>query len=319
MIWDKKQIRKNGIYSGIPIEVYHGGADLCVGPSVSSSGLRTITAHSPAHYWCRSPLNPEGLHEEQADHFDLGKAFHHLTLGEDHFSTLFTVRPDKWADWRTKDSRDWRESQRAAGRTVLTLDQIEIIRGGAKSLSRHSLVQAGILNGAVEHSLIWEDKETGVWLRARPDVIPNDSGDFCDLKTTTDVTYDELSRTIGAYGYHQQASLVGEGYKIITGRPMTSFSFCFVEKEPPYSVRIVTLKECDLDRGSRQNRNAIRLFADCLEKGEWPGPGDTQDAEFIEIPTWMQTRIDRELEFQDATREKPKKQQYSEADYLGAP
>lgn len=318
MIWDRKPISKNGIYSGIPIEVYHGRADLCVGPSVSSSGLRTITAHSAAHYWCRSPLNPEGIPEEPTDHFDLGKAFHHLTLGEDHFSTLFTVRPDKWKDWRTQDSRDWRESQRADGRTVLTPDQIEIIRGGAKSLSRHALVQAGILNGDVEHSLVWRDKETGIWLKARPDVIPNDSGDFCDLKTTTDVTYDELSRTIGVFGYHQQAALVGEGYKIITGRPMTSFSFCFVEKEPPYSVRIVTLKECDLDRGAKQNRNAIRLFADCLERGEWPGPGDNQEAEFIEIPAWMQTRIDRELQFQDAIRKEPKKQQYSEAEYLGA-
>lgn len=312
--WDRNPISRNGIYTGLPIDVYH--EQPCIGPSISSSGLRTITEHSPAHYWCRSPLNPDRVETKEAEHFVFGRGAHHLLLGEDDFSTHFICRPDTFDSWRTNASKAWKAEQEAAGRTVLLPSQLDVIRGMARSLSKNALIQAGILNGNIEQSFVWKDKETGVWLKSRPDAVPNDSGDFCDLKTTTDVTYDELSRTIGVLGYHQQAALVGEGYKIITGRPMTSFSFCFVEKDPPYSVRIVTLKECDLDRGMKQNRFAIRQFADCLDKNEWPGPGDNNEAEFIEIPAWLQIRIDRQLEFQDATIKAPEKK--TETDYLGA-
>ena len=298
--WDHAPIWQNGIYTDIPIETYH--SDLCIGPSVSSSDLRTVTQHSPAHYWCNSvynqqPPEPDEEAPKEKEHFALGRAAHHLLLGEEAFSTIFVVRPKQWDDWRKDAAKDWRAEQENAGRTVLIPKQLTVIRGLARSLARNPLVQAGILNGDVEQSFVWKDKETGLWLKSRPDVRPIDSGDFCDLKTTTDVTYDELSRTIGIYGYHQQAALAGEGYKVLTGRPMTSFSFCFAEKTAPWSVRIVTLKECDLLRGAAQNRMAIRQMAECFEKNEWPGPGDYQEAEFIEIPTWLQTRIDRDIEF----------------------
>jgi len=290
----KTLISKPGIYSGIPIEHYLGQP--CVGPSVNSSGLRAIW-RSPAYYWCFSPLNPERLPPEEKEHFVLGKATHWCILGEDAFSTKFIVRPARFDSWRTTESKKWRSDQEAVGRTVLLPSQIEVIRGMAKSLARSPLVKAGILNGEIEQSIFWKDEETSIWCGSRPDCIPNDSGDVCDLKTSTSVEYDDISRTIGTLGYHMQAALVGEGFKQVLKRPMTSFSLCFSEKTPPFCSRIVTLKDCDLDRGAKQNRASLRIMADCLEKNWWPGPGDYSDADFVEIPAWLQTRIDKELEF----------------------
>lgn len=292
----QNQITADGVYR-VSLDRYHNDLSLFDGPSISSSGLRTIFNQSAAHYWCTSPMNPERVIPKEEAHFILGRAAHHLLLGEDAFSTLFIVRPEKWDSWRTNDAKAWKSDQENAGRTVLIPQQIEIIRGMAKSLSQNALVRVGLLNGEVEQSLVWKDKETGIYCKSRPDCIPNDSGDVADLKTTTDVGYDELSRTIGMCGYHMQAALVGEGFKTVFKRPMTSFSLCFVEKEPPYCVRVVTLKDCDLQRGAKANRAALRIFADCLEKGVWPGPGDADEASFIEIPVWMQTRIDKELEY----------------------
>lgn len=291
-----QKITKAGVYR-ISIDRYHNDVNLCDGPSVSSSVLRTIFNQSPAHYWCYSPMNPERIVPKEEAHFVLGRACHWCLLGEDAFSTQFIARPEKWDSWRTNDAKAWKADQENAGRTVLLPSQIETIRGMAKALSQNALVQAGLLNGEVERSLIWKDKETGIYLKSRPDCIPTDSGDVADLKTTTDVAYDELSRTIGMLSYHMQAALVGEGFTAVFERPMTSFSLCFIEKEPPYCVRVVTLKDCDLERGRKQNRAALRIFADCVEKGVWPGPGDAEEASFIEIPAWMQTRIDKELEY----------------------
>jgi hypothetical protein len=297
--WDRKPISEPGIYSGVPMDAYHG-ANLCDGPSVSSSGLRKLANQSPAHYFCESPYNPERIEQKETDSLTLGRAAHHLLLGEDDFNTLYIVRPEKWDSWRTDAAKGWKQDQEAEGRTVLLPNQLDVIRGMARSLAAHPLIDAGILNGGIEQTIVWKCKDTGVWLKARPDAIPNDAGDFADLKTTTSVQTADLARTIAEYGYHQQAALIASGWHAITAKDVASFSFVFVESKPPYCTRIVTLRDDDLARGERQNFVAIKTFAKCMETGEWPGPGGA-DAEYLALPTWAQTRIDHQLELAEAS------------------
>lgn len=287
-----------GLFASVPISVYHG-ASLCDGPSVSSSGLRKIINESPAHFWCESPYNPDRVEQKESEALILGRAAHHLLLGEDDFSTLFIARPDKWDSWRTDAAKKWKADQEAEGRTVLLQGQLDQIRGMARSLAAHPLVEAGILNGEIEQTLAWRCKETGVWLKARPDAIPNESGDFADLKTTTSVQSADLARTIAELSYHQQAALISGGWHALTGKDIASFSFVFVEKTAPFCVRIVTLRDEDLARGERQNFVAIKKFARCMETGEWPGPGGA-DAEYLSLPEWATKRIDHQLETAEA-------------------
>jgi len=299
-----------GIYVGVPMETYHG--DLCVGPSISSTGLRTLWDKSPAHYFEDSYLNLRNEDQDDDDDDDdevkkekvaflFGRAAHHLLLGEDAFSTLFIMRPARAPDERAWNGNNnsckaWLAEQAAAGRTVLTPKQIKTIRRMAKSLAQQGLVQAGILNGLIEHSMVWRDKETGVWLKARPDAIPNDSGDFGDLKTARSINKQDLSKVIGDFGYHQQAALIAEGFETLTGQKMASFSDIFVETKAPCCSRIVTISQADIDRGREQNRHCIRLFAECVATKVWPGPAE-DDAEDIELPKWKQEQIDRRLDW----------------------
>lgn len=297
--WNGQPITKPGIYSGVPMEVYHG-ANLCDGPSVSSSGLRKIVNQSPAHYFCESPYNPDRIEQKETEALTFGRAAHHLLLGEDDFNTLYVVRPDKWDSWRTDAAKQWKIAQEEQGRTVLLPGKLETIRGIARSLASHPLIDAGILNGAIEQTIVWRCKDTGVWLKARPDAIPNDAGDFADLKTTTSVQSADLARAIAEHGYHQQAALIAAGWHALTGHDIASFSFVFVEKSPPFCTRIVTLKDDDLARGERQNYQATKIFAACMASGEWPGPGGA-GAEYLALPTWAQTRIDHQLELAEAS------------------
>jgi hypothetical protein len=122
----------------------------------------------------------------------------------------------------------------AAGLTIITDNELEAITGMARSLGAHPLVKAGILDGAVERSLIWKDAETGAWLKSRPDVIPNDSGDYADLKTTVSVATDALRRTIAEYHYAMQGALVGMASREVLKREMQTFTLVFVEKTPPF-------------------------------------------------------------------------------------
>ena len=147
--------------------------------------------------------------------------------------------------------------------------------------------------------MAWQDKETGVWLLARPDVIPTDSGDFIDLKTTSSTLYNDLVRTLSDYGYHQQGALIAEGYEVLFGRKISSFSLYFVESTRPHCARLMQLKENDLALGRQQNRNALRRFVEALNSGHWPGPGGRQDAvQYIEISDRMRTVFEDKLKFE---------------------
>jgi hypothetical protein len=284
-----KLITEPGIYRGLPIEIYHGQP--CDGPSISSSGLRKIFNESPAHYWVSSSLNPKRIEEAPNKFLTLGKAAHHLLLGEADFSTSFIVRPEEFPDWKTNASKAWRAEQEAAGRTVLTPEQIDTIRAMAHSLAGHPLVANGILAGDVETSLVWRDKETGIWLKARPDAIPTSSGDFADLKTASSVATEDLEKSIYSYGYAQQAALIAEGFEALTGRKAESFNLVFVETSAPFCCRVGALKGDDLARGAEANRSALRVFAHCLERGLWPGPGG-YDAAPLGMTPWAVTQME---------------------------
>lgn len=310
------KISKPGIYDGVPMDAYHG--DLCVGPSVSSSGLRTIFTESPAHYFVDSYLNPNREPQTDTDAFVLGRAAHHLLLSEDAFSTLFVMRPDRFDSWRTVESKKWRAEQEAAGRTVLLPAQIEKIRGMARSLADHPLVAAGILNGAIEQSLVWKDKETGLWLKSRPDAIPNDSGDVADLKTTASFGF-ALDRDISKYRYDLQAALTGMAFREVLKRQMESFSFVFVGKDAPHCVEILTLSKDDIAAAELDLRAAIRTFAWCVEHNHWFGPGGTQnDARYVHLSEYAKKDAEYRREF--LTREITARQtdRYTAEEYAAA-
>lgn len=302
------KIAAPGVYS-LTMEQYHG--DCCEAPSISSSGLRTIWSQSPAHYFETSPYNEnawetrvvDGVEmvlrkdQDERPHFSLGRAAHHLLfLGRKGFDQEFVTRPSKWRDWRTNEAKAWKADQLRAGRTIITDGELDQITGMARALGAHPLVKAGILDGYVERSLIWKDEETGAWLKSRPDCIPNDSGDYADLKTTASVETDSLARSIAGFGYHMQGALVGMASREVLKREMQTFTLVFVETKPPHCVRVVAIKPDDIARGEKQVRAAARQFADCCIASHWPGPGgDQQDAEFLDLPEWSRKVADDRL------------------------
>jgi hypothetical protein len=277
--WDGKTISKPGIYSGIPLEIYHS-QKICDDPSVSSTGLRRVlevNGGSPAHFYDEWSGNPNCAEPEDKPHFMLGRAAHFLFLEGSKrggaFSKSFAIRPDEFPDYRTAAAREWRDDQIALGKMPLTDEHVEVITGMAKRIATEQIA-ISLLRGDIERSLFWKDSNTGLWLKARPDVIPNDSGDFSDLKTTTRTSFPLLMHAVGQHAYHQQAALIREASAIVLGLGMTSFSLVFVESKRPYCVRIVVLDPRDIDLGQRQNRRALDLIAACIKAKRWPGPGD---------------------------------------------
>ena len=291
--WDGGKISTDGVYSDLPIDVYH--SDACDGPSISSSGLRTIDIKSPAHYWDSSYLNPNRRPAAHRDSFTFGRAAHMLLLGEEGFARTFAVLPDEFPDFKTKAAREWRDAQVAAGREVLTPKDLDVIKGIANSLAAHPLIMDGLLNGAVEHSIIWKDKETGIWLKSRPDALPVNADIVADLKTSASAGPQDVRRSIWEYGYHMQMALVGMGMEATLGRKLNDedYVLVFVEKTPPYCINIKPIDPVAIFYGRRQIRRALRKFANCISKNEWPGYED--DGITAGLPKYIVERLEAEI------------------------
>lgn len=294
--WDGVPVRMPGWYDRVPLSVYHSNR-ITAQPSVSSSGLRFLWGKSPRHFFAKWAFNPAAEHEDdETKAFTIGRAAHHLFLGEDNFSLEYIQRPEKiaglaWQGNRT-ECRAFIKAQAAAGRTVLKPEDIKTIKGMAASLSQDRMAM-DLLQGQVEQTLIAPDEDTGIWLRARPDVIPTADGIFADLKTTESVVDVDLKRTLRNYGYHMQGALIWQVCEEL-GLPFDGFVLIFIEKSPPYCTRVVELTDEDLGRGRLQNIAMTRLIKRCMDEGNWPGPGKA-DAESFSIPKTEQEFIDARL------------------------
>lgn len=309
-IWNRAQVTSNGAFAEIPIETYHGDQKICPGPSISSSGLRTIFSESPAAFWATSPLNPHReMPKVDTGYFSLGRAAHTLLLGEEGFASHYAIRPERWDSWRTNAAKEWRDDMLAAGKTVLEPKDIESIRGMAgllpwqkntpeSGLRNSHYVQQGILAGEVETSLIWQDPETGVWLKARPDVIPTHSGMVADFKTCSG----NPARAVEEYGYHQQGALIGDGLRETLGIEMTVFVLVFVQPTRPFTVTVHEIvpytdeggvTRDPIEAGARANRFALRTFARCLATNTWPAnDGESRPAR---LSRFYFDRLDRRI------------------------
>jgi PDDEXK-like domain of unknown function (DUF3799) len=303
--WRRDPVLEPGIYSNIPLDLYHSNK-ITRSPAISSSGLRKIFIDSPAHYWCESPYNAKRVEKPPSRAFALGRAMHHLAMGEAAFNDVFEVAPATTRDaqgrsvpWslKYKHARAWVTACEKTSRQWITRDEIEQIRGMSAALAANGFVTgAGVLEGFVERSGFWKDKETGVWLKIRPDVIPSHrGGEMVDLKTTTSVQWPDLLRSVENFGYDMQFALMRTVLRELK-MPFTAAALVFVEKTPPHCVRVVELSDDDLDLGEAKNRTALRRFAICWNTNRWPGPaGDRHDAEVLKLTDGARARAESRL------------------------
>jgi hypothetical protein len=300
--WDGKPITKSGWYSGIPIERYHS-PNMCDAPAVSSSDLRTCWSKSPAHMFAKWAENPEREVKVPTNAMKLGGCAHYLLLGEDNFRTKYVAEPETYRDVKTAEVKKWNnnahvcqawhEKQRLTGKMVMKVDALEEIVAMSRSLALEPLVKDGLLRGHIETSGFFKDKETGLWIKVRPDVVPTSGPDYVDLKTASEVTTIALMYTIREYGYHQQGGLVWEFCEAMN-IPFETFVLLFVETSNPNCARTVPLTDDDLARGRLQNRAMMRKIRQCIDLKHFPGPGEG-DLRPLPLSNDERDRIDARL------------------------
>lgn len=300
--WNGQPITKPGIYSGISLADYHGNTHLFNGPSISKSGLKwLLPAHggSPKAFWGRWQFNPDHIQQPTTDDLDFGKAVHCLLLADESFSANFVIRPSEYPDYRTKDAREWKARMQADGKTIVTPEQIEIIRRIARDAADYPMIKLGVLNGKIEQTICWKDTETGIWLKSRPDAMAVD-GIFADLKTASKFDEDFLERQMFDAGYYLQATIA----RIVCRElniPFETFVLVYVLNDDVPDTTHVEISPHDMDRGERIVRWCLRTIRKCLDSGEWPGAQPFNGGErHLQMKSWAKDRLERFLELEEA-------------------
>lgn len=302
-------ISAKGAYADIPDHQYHGNPALLPGPSLSASGAKVLLEQSPAHFFHQSAMNPD-REQKDADHFATGRAAHALLLLGGDWERAFHVLPEGFSRAKTKQfaeeiaAADFAKSK---GKTLIKAADMALVKRIAEQISGNADARNALLRGVPEMTLAWQDDLTGVWLRARPDFLPQSCIDGADVRIVTDLKVMAsthcsprgFSKAIDNFGYHIAAAHYSEGIRQIYGKAPTHFMFVVIEKQPPHTVSTYWLENEDILRGHSMMRQAINVFAECLKRNHWPGY--TTRPTPIGLPIYARMRVDEATET-DLTR-----------------
>lgn len=270
------KISTPGVYD-IDMDTYHG--DCAIGPSVSGSGLVKIENTSPAHFWHASYFNPN-REDRDTGALRFGRAAHAWILGQPEFEKEFVVSP--YDEFRSKEAKAWREKQT---RDIVKPSQLDAIKSMSESILRTPLIQNAFKDGKAEQSIIWKDKETGIWLKTRPDWLPNTLQFVPNYKTCRSSRPSDFTRAAFELGYHQGAALCLDGLREVLGWD-ANYYFVAQEKLAPYVATLIVMKDTAIEWGRLQNRSALRKLAECINNDTWPGYAS--GAVEIDIPAWTE-------------------------------
>ncbi len=196
----------------------------------------------------------------------------------------------------SKPARDWYAAfYDQTGKTILTAEELSQIEQRTDAVYNNPEAKKLLVGGHAEVSLFWQDKETGLYLKCRPDYL---SPDFCvDLKTTQNATRNNFAKTIVKYGYHVQAAMYLDGIKQTTGND-AQFRFIVVEKQAPYLTAVYQLNDESMELGTKLYREYLNKLADCMETDDWPGLENDLN---LQLPVWAFDMAEAEVSFEGVT------------------
>lgn len=307
---DGDMVTETGAFR-MSMDLYHSQR-VCPGPSVSSTGLRKAALQSPHAFWKTWDGNPDRYPEkEPGDSLVLGRAAHCLILGDEVFDENFIYvpsnaprRPTKtqiaaferngvWSDAAKEGAEWWAEfDELAEHRTEISAEQVQKITYMAENLSANPLCVELLRSELIEISMIWQDEQTGLWVKSRPDCIPSNGYDFGDLKTFAPKGSNLIlaaQRATTDHGYAMQMALAVMGAEQVFGNTATECGLCFVSTSEPYEAIPIRLDEDSLYWARVLCRDGLNRIADGLKTNEWPGVG--ADLTTYSFPPSMSARF----------------------------
>ena len=223
---------------------------------------------------------------EKTPALTFGSACHKLVLEPNTFNEEYAVAPN--VDKRTKEGKEaWAKFVADnEGKDVISIDDYNTMSEMAKAINACPLADK-LINGkgATEQSYFWTDPETKEKCKIKADrvVTWKRRKYIVDYKTTAAADTFHFNSSIWKFGYHFQAAMYAEGWKIANRKKkLPGFLFVAQEKKPPYSVNVIEVSEEVMTAGAAKFHDLLEKYHDCKALDVWPGyVGDVPNDSFV--------------------------------------
>lgn len=270
---------KEGIYPALSSEFYHNDK-----ASISRSSIMDFK-RSPRNYWMKH-LNPDRPEKQSTPDMEFGTAFHTLILESHLFEEQYFVLPEKVLlknVGREKYDEYKRIEAEAEGtnKIVLTCEEFQRLRDMRESLLSHSKARELIENATYESSYFWKDKDSGLMLKARPDILHHNL--YVDLKTIADASPESFQRDMATSGYYIQAAMVEDAVIALQGHKLSASINICIEKKYPYLVGIYIIDEAAIEYGRNEYKSLLQRMNSCIIANEY----EHYEIATIGLPGWF--------------------------------
>jgi len=269
-----------GIYTDTELssEAYHGDKE-----SISRSALMDFKK-SPRKYWAKH-LNPDRPPAESKPSWEFGTAFHTLILEPHLFDEQYSIAPEpvllKDVGREVYDNYKHNLSKlEATEKKILSAQTWTTLCEMQDALNRNGRATELIEGAVFESSYFWKDKESGLMLKSRPDILQPNM--YVDLKTIDDASPENFQREMAKFGYHIQAAMVVDAIKELTGRTLSACINLCVEKTYPYSIGIYIIDEEAIEAGRKTYKELTLCLRACIVSDEW----NDYEPQTINLPRW---------------------------------
>lgn len=261
-----------GEYPDVTNSAYH--ADKL---SLSQSGAHHLLTTCPRQF----AHDRDHPRVESEGYYDVGTAFHTLTLGTGPEIVVIDEN-----DWKKAEARARRKKAWAEGKTPLLTAQYENVVEMSCAVREHDTAGTLLSDGHAEHSLYVRDPKTDVLLRCRPDWMTRINGRLViiDLKSADSANPGAFEKAAANYGYPMQAAWYRALAAALGLDSNPAFLFIIVAKKPPHLVSVVEFDAAAMAYGDARARRAIDLYARCMETNDWPDYGT--DVHLVGLPRW---------------------------------
>ena len=290
-----KTEQKVGIFQD-SAEVYHGEKH------IGSTSLKEMR-FSPAHfYWAwTGPAKKSKV-------FDEGTVTHDVCLEQttDRFVVVPEGAPKKPSITQRNAKKPSPETVEAiaywdkfeiesAGKIVIDAELRASLDKRLDSFASNKEAMRLYNNAKVEESIYVHDHESGLYIKARPDL--NKHGILIDFKTVSLAS--QFQKQFWALGYNIQAGHYANVYEAAKGIPVTEFYFIVMEKKAPFAVQVVRVPRHVLEDCKLEARRLLNQAGVCVVENEFPAYGDTI-VDIAERPAWMDDSMTASAFMEDA-------------------
>ena len=215
MNWNVRNI-EDGVYTDMPIEVYHGNKTHFSASSIKES------YKSMAHF--KAYLDKP---EQRKVHFDFGNAFELNITHDAEFTKNIAIfddekRPKPNMNFGSKENKAWKASFYEANKDKLIIpnsgdDSLNTLILCKTRLFKHPAAVALLQNAEYQTTIFWTCPDTGLKLKTRPDFwkpsTAKRSAIVADLKTDKSSESQKHLKQIRDLNYPVQGSLQLMGLK----------------------------------------------------------------------------------------------------------